>query len=108
MNAKQIISELNARGAKFSIHTNIMYGKGINGVGFDSYVMYEERGSEGSPKVQVHRSFEPREDCLVIHEQYVYPEIPWNKSIKAGVSEYNIYIGYDRITYINETAKTIE
>lgn len=107
MNAKKIIEELNAKGAKFSVHTDIAYGRGINGIGYDSYVMYEERGSDGVPKTQIHRTFEPREDCLVIHEEYVHPVIPWNKNIKAGTAVYNVYVGYERITYIEETAKEL-
>lgn len=108
MNAKKkLIEELNAKGAKFSIHTDIAYGKGINGVGYNSYVMYEERGAENTPKTKVYRTFEPMDDYLVIHEEYVYPEIPWNKNIKAGTSENNVYVAYDRITHINEIIKTI-
>ena len=107
MNAKQLIEGLNAKGAKFSIHTDIAYGRGINGVGYDSYVMYEERGSEGNPKTKVYRTFEPREDCLVVHEKYIHPEIPWNKNAMVGTAEYNVYIGYERITHINEIAKEL-
>ena len=108
MNYKNLIEELNAKGAKFSVHTDIAYGRGINGIGYDSYVMYEERGSDGVPKTEVHRTFEPKDNFLVIHEKYIHPVIPWNKDIKAGTSEYDVYVGYDRITYINETIKTLE
>lgn len=108
MNAKKIITELLAKGTKFSIHTDIAYGRGINGIGYDSYVMYEERGESNNPKTKIYRTFEPREDCLVIHEKYVHPVIPWNKDIKAGTSEYKVYVDYGRITHINETIKTLE
>jgi hypothetical protein len=104
---KKLIEELNAKGAKFSIHTDIAYGKGINGIGYNSYVMYEERGGDGIPKTKVYRTFEPKDAYVVIHEKFVHPEIPWNKNIKACTCEYNVYIAYDRITYINETIKTI-
>ena len=90
MDAKQIISELNARGAEFIIHTNIMYGKGINGIGFDSYCPHEEFNSG----TNVYRTFEPKDDCLVVTENYE----PRDKKLYTSRK----YIGYDKITYINE------
>ena len=90
MNAKQIISELNARGAKFFVNTNIMYGKGINGVGFYSYSQSEEFDSG----TKVYRIFEPKDDCLVITENYE----PRDKEPYSR----RRYIGYDKITYITE------
>lgn len=100
MNAKKIISELNARGAKFVVCTDIMYGKGINGVGFDSYSQYEEFGSSTTTKV--YRTFEPKDDYLLIIENYETPEIPWNRAAEKKPYSRRKYIGYDRITYINE------
>lgn len=90
MDAKQIISELNAKGVKFVVNTNIMYGKGINGVGFDSYNQYEEFSSG----TEVYRTFEPKDDCLVITENYE----PRDKKPYSR----RRYIGYDKITYITE------
>ena len=90
MDAKQIISELNARSAKFVVNTNIMYGKGINGVGFDSYFHHEELSSG----TEIYRTFEPKDDCLVITEKYE----PRDKKPYSR----RRYIGYDKITYINE------
>lgn len=90
MDAKQIISELNAKGAKFIIHTNIMYSKGINGIGFDSYSQHEEFSSG----TEVSRTFEPKDDCLVVTENYE----PRDKKPYSR----RRYIGYDKITYINE------
>ena len=46
MNAKQIISELNARGAKFVVNTNIMYGRGINGEYEDDPTEFESTHTE--------------------------------------------------------------
>ena len=90
MDAKQIISELNARSAKFVVNTNIMYGKGINGVGFDSYFHHEELSSG----TEIYRTFEPKDDCLVITEKYE----PRDKKPYSR----RRYIGYDKITYITE------
>lgn len=90
MNAKQIVSELNARGAEFIIHTNIMYGKGINGIGFDSYCPHEEFNSG----TEVFRTFEPNDNYLLIIENYE----PKGKE----PFQRKKYIGYDKITYINE------
>ena len=90
MDAKQIISELNARSAKFVVNTNIMYGKGINGVGFDSYFHHEELSSG----TEIYRTFEPKDDCLVVTENYE----PRDKKLYTSRK----YIGYDKITYINE------
>ena len=90
MNAKQIISELNARGAKFVVNTNIMYGKGINGVGFDSYIQHEEFSSG----TNVYQTFRPEDDCLVVTEKYE----PRDKKPYYRKR----YIGYDKITYITE------
>lgn len=90
MNAKQIISELNAKGAKFIVSTNIMYGKGINGVGFDSYFQHEEFPSG----TEVYRTFEPNDDCLMVTENYE----PRDKKPYSRRK----YIGYDKITYITE------
>lgn len=90
MDAKQIISELNARGVKFVVNTNIMYSEGINGVGFDSYIQHEEFGSG----TNVYRTFEPNNDCLVITEKYE----PRDKKPYYRRQ----YIGYDKITYISE------
>lgn len=101
MNAKQIISELNARGAKFVINTNIMYGKGINGVGFKSYSQDEKLG-DGDLKTNVYRAFEPKEHYLLVSENYYPPKIPWNKSAEQKPYSRRQYIGYDKITYITE------
>lgn len=97
MNAKQIISELNARGAKFVINTNIMYGKGINGVGFYSYSQYEEFNSG----TKVYRTFEPKDDCLVVTERYE-PGAPIYGAEEQKPYTRKKYIGYDKITYITE------
>ena len=88
MNAKQIISELNARRAEFVVNTNIMYSKGINGVGFDSYIQ-DEKFPSGT---KVYRTFEPNDDCLVVVEKYE----PRDKESYSR----RRYIGYDKITYI--------
>lgn len=99
MNAKQIISELNAKGATFTVYTDIAYGRGINGIGYNSYSTYEEFGER--PTI-VNRTFEPNDDHLVIIENYVPPEIPWNRAAEEKPYSRRKYIGYDRITYINE------
>ena len=96
MNAKQIISELNARGAEFVINTNIMYGKGINGVGFYSYSQHEEFNSG----TNVYRTFEPDDDCLVVTEKYE-PGAPKYAPEQKPYTRKR-YIGYDKITYITE------
>lgn len=93
MDAKLIISELNARGAKFVVNTNIMYGRGINGVGFYSYTQHEEFES----RTEVFRTFEPKDDCLVITEKYE----PRDKKPYYRRK----YIGYDKITYITEVVE---
>lgn len=90
MNAKQIISELNARGARFVVNTNIMYGKGINGIDFYSYSQYEELKSG----TKIYRTFEPNDHCLVVTANYE----PLNNEPYSR----RMYIGYDKITYITE------
>ena len=102
MNAKQIISELNARGAQFSIYTDIAYGRGINGVGYNAYGMHEEIGESNNPKTNIYRTFEPKDDYLLIVEEVVPPEIPWNRAAEKKPYTRKRYIGYERITYINE------
>lgn len=97
MNAKQIISELNARGAKFVVNTNIMYGKGINGIGFDSYIQHEEFNSG----TNVYRTFEPKDDCLVITERYEPGKPIYSNEVRKPYTRKK-YIGYDKITYITE------
>ena len=100
MNAKQLISELNAKGATFTVYTDIAYGRGINGIGYESYCTYEEFGERTTTKVK--RTFQPNDDHLVIIENYVPPEIPWNRAAEKKPYSRRKYIGYDRITYINE------
>lgn len=96
MNAKQIISELNARGAKFVVNTNIMYGRGINGIGFDSYIQNEELSSG----MKVYRTFEPNDDCLVITERYEPGEPIYASKQKPYTRKK--YLDYNKITYITE------
>ncbi len=103
MNAKQIISDLQRKGAEFSVHTDIMYGRGINGVGLNSYGAYEEFG--GDRKTKVYRTFNPKDDHLEIIENYFPPEIPWNREAEKKPYSLRKYIGYDRITYISESVK---
>lgn len=100
MNVKKIIEELNARGAKFSVYTDIAYGRGINGVGYNSYGMHEEIGE--NRKTIINRTFEPKEDYLLIIEDVVPPEIPWNRAVEEEPYTRKRYVGYERITYINE------
>ena len=99
--ARFIIKDLSRRNAKFTVYTDIMYGRGINGVGFDAYSTYEEVG--GELKTKITRTFEPREDYLLIVENVVYPEVPWNRAAEKKPITRKKYIGYDRITYVSET-----
>lgn len=100
MNAKKIIEELSKNGAKFTICTDVAYGRGINGIGYDSYSTYEEFGD--SLVTKVYRTFEPHDDYLLIIENYEPPKIPWNRAAEKEPYTRRKYIGYDRITYINE------
>ena len=100
MNAKELIKRLKNIGAEFTIYTDIAYGRGINGIGYDSYSSEEEFGDE--LKTKVHRTFEPKDDYLLIIENYEPPKIPWNKAAEKEPYTRRKYIGYDRITYINE------
>lgn len=105
MNEKKLIEELNAKGAKFSIYTDCAYGRGINGIGYDSYGMHEVLGSDGNPKTNIYRTFEPKDDYLLIIEEVVPPEIPWNRKAEKKPYTMKKYIGYDRITYISEVVE---
>lgn len=100
---KEIISDLIKRGAKFTIHTNIMYGRGINGIGFNSYSAYEEFGND--LKTKIYRTFEPKDDYLVISEEYIPPKIPWNRNAEKEPYKRREYIGYDKIAYISEAVE---
>lgn len=97
MDAGPLISKLNASGAKFVVHTNIMYGKGLNGVGFYSYNQYEEFDSG----TKVYRTFEPKGDCLVVTERFEPAPPIFDGPVQKPYTRKK-YIGYDKITYINE------
>lgn len=99
--AKEIISRLSKAGAKFTVHTDIAFGRGINGIGYFSFSTYEEFGED--TKTQVTRTFTATEGCLEINEDYVPPKIPWNKSAEKAPYTLKKYVGYDRITYITES-----
>lgn len=101
MNAKKIIEELNAKGVKFVVYTDVAYGRGINGVGYNVYCVDEEFG-DGTLKTHVHRTFEPKDDHLVIIEDYTPPKIPWNRAAEKEPYTRKVYIGYEHITYIKE------
>lgn len=106
MNAKQIIiKNLKSKHAKFTIYTDIAYGRGINGVGYEVYRPYEEIGQDHNPKTIIHRTFDPMDDCLVITENYEPPKIPWNRAAEKEPYTLRKYIGYDRITYISESVE---
>ena len=100
MDVKGIINMLNRRGAQFTVYTDVAYGRGINGVDYDSYSTTEEFGD--NLKTKVTRTFEPKDDYLLIKEDYLPPKIPWNKAAEKEPYKRRKYIGYDRITYINE------
>lgn len=100
MNAKLLITKLLKSGAEFVIYTDIAYGRGLNGIDYDSYGMHSEFG--GDLKTRVDRIFEPKDDYLEITERYTPPKIPWNKAAEKEPYTRKKYIGYDRITYINE------
>jgi len=100
MNAKQIISDLQKSGAKFTIHTDIAYGRGINGIGYENYCTREEIGE--SLKTVVCRTFLPKDDHLVIIEDYIPPEIPWNRKAEKKPYTRELYIDYGRITHITK------
>lgn len=105
MDVKKIIADLKKRGEDFTVCTDVMYGRGINGVGFDTYSTHSEIGPENSPKTNVYRSFKTEDDCLVITERYVYPEIPWRKEPRKTDEYRTIYLGYDKIAYISTYKK---
>ena len=98
--AKEIISRLNKSGAKFTVHTDIAYGRGINGIGYNSFSTYEELGE--NLKTKVTRTFAPMDACLEITEDYVPPKIPWNQSAEKAPYTLKKYVGYDHITFITE------
>ena len=100
-NARFIIKDLNRRHAKFTVYTDIMYGRGINGVDVCSYPTCEWVGD--GLKTKITRTFEPKDDYVLIIEDVVYPEMPWNRAAEKKPITRKKYIGYDRITYISET-----
>lgn len=89
------------RGAKFVIHTDIMYGRGINGVDFVDFATHEKIGNPDL-KTDVVRTFGLMDDCIVITENYTPPKIPWNRNAEKPPYTKKKYIGYDRVTYIEE------
>lgn len=100
MNAKKIIEVLNEKGVKFTVSTDIAYGRGINGIDYESYATYEERGD--NLKTIIYRTFIPKDDYLLIIEDYVPPKIPWNRAAEKDPYTRGVYVGYDRITHITE------
>ena len=99
--AKEIISRLTKSGAKFTVCTDIAFGRGINGIGYFSFPTYEEFGEK--LKTRVTRTFVPTEGCLEITEDYVPPKIPWNQSAEKAPYTLKKYIGYEHITFITES-----
>lgn len=99
--AKEIISRLNKSGAKFTVYTDIAFGRGINGIGYFSFPTYEEFGE--SAKTKVTRTFVPTEGCLEVTENYVPPKLPWNPGAEKAPYTLKKYIGYEHITFITES-----
>lgn len=97
---KQIIKDLIEKRVDFTVYTDIAYGRGLNGIDYNSYSTHGEFGD--SLKTLVTRTFELYDDYLVIIEDYVPPEIHWNKKAEKKPYTRRNYIGYDRITYIKE------
>lgn len=100
-NANDIISRLNLSGAKFTVHTDIAFGRGINGIGYFAFPTYEEFGD--NLKTTVTRTFFPMDDYLEITEDYEPPKVPWNKSAEKKPYTLKKYIGYEHITFITES-----
>ena len=101
MDIRKILSDLISRGAEFVIYTDIMYGRGINGVDFDEFSTHEKIGSSDL-KTDVVRTFKLKDDHIEIIENYTPPEIPWNRKAEKKPYSRKKYIGYERITYIKE------
>ena len=99
--AKEIISRLNKRGAKFTVYTDIAFGRGINGIDYFDFPTYEEFGDD--LKTKVTRKFFPMDDYLEITEDYVPPKIPWNPGAEREPYKLKKYIGYEHITFITES-----
>ena len=100
MNAKKIIEDLNKKKAKFTVSTDIAYGRGINGIGYNSYSTYEEFGD--NLKTKISRTFVPKDDYMLIIEDYMPPKIPWNRAAEKDPCTRGVFVGYDRITHIIE------
>lgn len=100
MNTKELLTDLIGRNVDFTIYTNVAYGRGLNGVDYNCYSKTEVFGD--NLKTKVNRTFEPKEDHLVITEEYTPPEIPWNRAAEKKPYARRIYLGYDKITYIKE------
>ena len=68
-NAKELILGFNKRGAEYTVYTDIAYGRGINGVGYECYSTYEETYNDTRAVTsRTTRVFEPKDDYLIIHQ----------------------------------------
>lgn len=103
---KEVLAEIIKSGAQFTIHTNIAYGRGINGIGYETYSTQSLIGESNNPKTEVNRSFELKDDYIIITENYIPPHLSWVAEDKQRKPYSNrIYLGYDKITYISEKVK---
>ena len=105
MDIRRILSDLISRGAEFVVYTDIMYGRGINGVGFVDFCSHEKIGSSDL-KTDVVRIFDLKDDHIEIIENYTPPKIPWNRNAEKPPYTLKKYIGYERVTYIKETIES--
>jgi len=103
---KEVLADIIKRGVDFTIYTNIAYGRGINGIGYESYSTHGLLGESGSPQTEIKRTFELKDNYIIITEYYIPPHLNWiAKDKQKKPYSKRIYLGYDKITYISESIK---
>lgn len=101
---KEVLADIIKRGVDFTIYTNIAYGRGINGIGYESYSTHALLGDSDNPKTEVKRTFELKDDYIIITENYIPPHLSWVAEDKQKKPySRRKYLGYDKITYISES-----